>query len=127
VTVRAIELRYDFDDNNWQFNGYDTAGKYAKYSQANPALGKWYHLAGVRAGGTIKIYVDGVEGGVTETLVTLDDSSTFSLLIGRMLLSSDPRYFDGEIDEVRISTVARSADWITAEYNNQRRPHRRPR
>jgi hypothetical protein len=39
-----------------------------------------------------------------------------------MLLSSDPRYFDGEIDEVRISTVARSADWITAEYNNQSDP-----
>jgi len=30
--------------------------------------------------------------------------------------------FTGSIDEVRISNVARSADWITTEYNNQNDP-----
>ena len=30
--------------------------------------------------------------------------------------------FNGDIDEVRISSTNRSADWITAEYNNQNSP-----
>jgi hypothetical protein len=32
------------------------------------------------------------------------------------------RGFDGTMDEVRVSNVARSADWITAEYNSQKSP-----
>jgi hypothetical protein len=31
-------------------------------------------------------------------------------------------YFDGSIDEVRISDTARSAGWIATEYNNQSQP-----
>jgi len=122
VAVYAIELRYDVGDDYWEFNAHDGAWKYAKYTQANPQVGTWYHLAGVRDGGTIKIYVDGVEGAVTDTLGTLEDSSSFSLLIGRMLLDSDPRYFQGQIDEVRISSVARKRDWITTSFNNQNNP-----
>lgn len=30
--------------------------------------------------------------------------------------------WDGQIDEVRVASVARSADWVTAEYNNQSDP-----
>lgn len=33
--------------------------------------------------------------------------------------SFGPHYYDGLIDEPRIANVARSADWITTEYNNQ--------
>lgn len=32
------------------------------------------------------------------------------------------RFFNGMIDEARISSVVRSADWITTEYNNQSAP-----
>lgn len=31
-------------------------------------------------------------------------------------------YFSGSIDEVRVSNIARSADWIATEYNNQSSP-----
>ncbi len=31
-------------------------------------------------------------------------------------------FWDGPIDEVRLASVARSADWITTEYNNQSAP-----
>ncbi|MFX0137061.1 MAG: DUF2341 domain-containing protein, partial [Candidatus Hodarchaeota archaeon] len=40
------------------------------------------------------------------------------LLIGR----ASSMYFDGNIDEVRLSDVVRSADWIATEYNNQYDP-----
>ena len=32
------------------------------------------------------------------------------------------RNFDGVIDEARVSNIARSADWISTEYNNQNNP-----
>gem|GEM_PF-1427618 len=32
------------------------------------------------------------------------------------------RYWNGQVDEIRISGTARSADWISAEFNNQRTP-----
>jgi hypothetical protein len=31
-------------------------------------------------------------------------------------------YYDGLLDEVRISTTVRSADWVATEYNNQSSP-----
>jgi hypothetical protein len=31
-------------------------------------------------------------------------------------------YLNGALDEVRISNIARSADWIKTEYNNQKSP-----
>ncbi len=41
-------------------------------------------------------------------------------------IGADPvnagRFWNGSIDEARVSTVARSADWITTEYNNQFSP-----
>jgi hypothetical protein len=36
--------------------------------------------------------------------------------------SSNQRNFLGSIDEVRLSNIARSADWILTEYNNQNSP-----
>ncbi|MHA2203502.1 MAG: DUF2341 domain-containing protein, partial [Candidatus Hodarchaeales archaeon] len=122
VTLRAFELRYDVGEDCWIFNAYDSAWQYAKYTQANPEVGKWYHLVAVRDGSTIKIYVDGIEGAVTDTLNSMDDSSAFNLLIGRLVDPSDTRYFYGNIDEVRVSSTVRSSDWIATEYNNQHDP-----
>ncbi|MHC4544674.1 MAG: DUF2341 domain-containing protein, partial [Planctomycetota bacterium] len=122
VTVFPIELRYDLGEDNWQFNVNDGAWQYAKYTQAAPQIDTWYHIVGVRDGSTIRIYINGVEGAVTDTIGTLTDSSAFSLYIGRLLAPSDPRHFDGQIDEARVSNIVRSADWILTEYNNQNDP-----
>jgi len=62
-----------------------------------------------------KIYVDG-DWKVTEP----DDwtnHGTASVLIGAGRDNGGPAYFnDGIIDEVRISNISRSADWIAAQY-----------
>ncbi len=42
--------------------------------------------------------------------------------IGRRCLVSPGQFWNGSIDEVRLASVARSADWITTEYNNQSDP-----
>jgi hypothetical protein len=41
---------------------------------------------------------------------------------GRQIWESTNTYLDGQIDEIRISKVLRSEDWITTEYNNQINP-----
>ena len=43
-----------------------------------------------------------------------------SLRFGRP--GESTRYFDGQLDEIHVSTSARSADWIATEYNNQVSP-----
>jgi hypothetical protein len=35
---------------------------------------------------------------------------------------SPAQYFNGSVDETRISTIARSADWIVTEYNSESSP-----
>ena len=37
-------------------------------------------------------------------------------------MSSGGYYFSGAINEVRVSSIGRSADWIATEYNNQSNP-----
>ena len=46
-------------------------------------------------------------------------STTSGLSIGKRV---DSRYFSGDLDELRISSTVRSADWICTEYNNQSAP-----
>lgn len=48
-------------------------------------------------------------------------SSTSSLHIAKRL-PGDNRYFEGDLDELRISDVVRSPDWIQTEFNNQSDP-----
>ena len=76
----------------------------------------WYHIVGVYDGSAARIYRNGtqVNSQPTSGLITI---ASDEVEIGRW---GDP--FDGPIDEVRISSVARSACWIGTEYKNQSNP-----
>lgn len=67
----------------------------------------------------INIYRDGTEAASYPTTAgsgtVSDDSANDLIIAGR----TTDKYADGVIDEVRISDIARSADWITTCYNNQ--------
>lgn len=81
----------------------------------------WYYIVAVvtNTPTVAAIYVN----GVSQTLnagSSLGSGSVVAMNIGARVDST--RYFDGKIDEVRISTTTRSADWVTAEYNNQSSP-----
>src|SRR5207253_9490650 len=70
-------------------------------------------------GSNLRLYKNGslVAGPTSATPST---SSLPEALIGRGALANSP--WSGDIDEVRISATARSAAWITTEYNNQNSP-----
>ena len=84
--------------------------------------GSWHHIVGTYDGASMKIYIDGV----------LEDTNTgpsgnlpinaYDVRIGADYATTPGNFLSGAIDEIRISSTARSADWITTEYNNQNDP-----
>jgi hypothetical protein len=85
-----------------------------------PSAGAWYHVVMTRASGTAYFYVNGTQ--TAGTSVSTPNAPNNYLTIGNQLDGSNTpfRYFNGIIDEVRISSTPRSADWIKTEYNNQK-------
>lgn len=67
---------------------------------------EWVYLAGTFDGSNLAIYQNGTLELSVPVSVVLDDTSD-SLFIGRLV--------DGDIDEARISPVARSGAWIVAQ------------
>jgi hypothetical protein len=64
--------------------------------------GVWYHVAGVRTGGTLKLFVDGVQEGGDVAISGAINNSTGAFSVGR-LGDVDAQYFHGWIDEFRLS------------------------
>lgn len=78
---------------------------------------QWHHVAITYDGSERAIYVDGVVDA-REPFTLAHDSSTFAVSIGRNEESNvgGPRFWDGRIDEVRISATPRGAGWLHAEH-----------
>ncbi len=82
----------------------------------------WYHIAfTIDNSGNAQIFLDGV---VKESGSGLSDATSpdWESGIGAYFSSSISHHFDGIIDEVRISDVTRSAEWVSTSYNNQNDP-----
>ena len=77
----------------------------------------WYYFAGTYDGSNIKVYLNGTQDGITAHTGAIDTDPT-DLGIGASI-KRNTEYWNGSLDEVHISNVARSADWIKTEYNNQ--------
>ncbi len=94
------------------FSGADVEGG------SSLAMSQWIHVAHAFKNGDSRIYVNGVLDGVSRsTGAPLAIKSPARMYIGGWY---DNYRFAGDIDEVRISKVTRSADWIRMEYENQK-------
>ena len=80
---------------------------------------QWYHAVGVVNGTEVALYLDGVKQTTTGILTAAVSTNDYALSIASNPGASRGAYFDGTIDEVRISDIARSEDWIEACYRNQ--------
>ena len=85
------------------------------------SVGQWQHVAAVYNGSLITFYIDGASVG------TLGKTGQLLLTprnvrIGGRDTSPLGEFFNGCIDEVRISSVARSADWTRAERDTVANP-----
>lgn len=86
----------------------------------------WHHVVfTLPSGGTtsnISGYLDGVSKAMTADGGSLNTTPTEFRLSGIPTVTSAGYWFTGSLDEVRISSTDRSADWIATAYNNQSSP-----
>ena len=86
--------------------------------------GSWHYIVGTYDGSNMKIYEDGQLNAATARTGTIDYSAATlpDITLGSRSLYNNGEFFNGNLDEIRLSSNARSADWITAEYKNQNSP-----
>ncbi|OLS31170.1 MAG: hypothetical protein ThorAB25_04910, partial [Candidatus Thorarchaeota archaeon AB_25] len=95
---------------------------------ANDVTGlDWHHIVATYDGSLMRIYVDGVQDPtvLAKTDAILPSSYEQGFWIGHGDQPKDKVWsaeWDGQIDEVRISDVVRSASWIQTEFQNQNDP-----
>ena len=96
-------------------------------SDGTVSLGAWHHAAVVynqsAAGNAPLVYIDGV--AMTTRQVDfptgpMDSDAAANLTLGNR--AGLDRTFDGVLDELRLSSVARGADYLATQYRNQNDP-----
>jgi len=81
---------------------------------SNITLSNWVSVVGTLDGANLTLYVNGQPNAVTATTHAPYDISE-AVWIGADL---NRNYLNGQLDELRVETVARSSNWIWAAYQN---------
>jgi biopolymer transport protein ExbB len=82
-------------------------------SPGDLSMSQWHHVALTAASGKLTLYLDGVPVGSTPvTLAEVGGNFTVGAANGAKFLT-------GDVDEVEVSKVARSAEWIKASAASQ--------
>jgi len=118
--------------NGFAFNLYTLSNKKVYYFMADATAyqdswetnayapaNAWHHAVLVW-GTAVKIYIDGVRDlGIARTKTPVSNVYKMTIGAGAEALSYQ---YKGMIDEVEISNVERTGDWIKTSYNNQKLP-----
>ncbi len=98
-------------DGTHAFARYLGGGAPVTITQSNGELssGQWHLLALTAGAGQLTLYVDGVAAG--QAPATLQEIGG-TLSIGSSTHASN--FLTGEVDQIEVSKIARSADWIKA-------------
>jgi hypothetical protein len=117
------EFRFEVDGpaaDNLVFSTQDGGSYYNLVGTTAIGTG-WYYAAVTVdwAGDDAYLYLnDGIEDSEVNTWTQGMNSYTSGVNIGRR--SDASQYWDGIVDEVRISSEPRTQDWIKTSYNNQK-------
>jgi len=82
-------------------------------------LNTWTFVTATFDGTNIRFYQN---GALSATAASALGDSTFGACFMGGSFSSSNSYFDGTLDEMRLSASVRSPDWIAAEFNSQSSP-----
>lgn len=110
----------------WRSN--DSTLNYPLYrSQTNtsdaPVINQWYYLAGRKENTNVKLLINGLTTSTSSTTASSSAAlfqTNSNLFMGA--IDANSQYFNGTIDEMRLSNVARSDGWLATSYNNQNSP-----
>lgn len=97
-------------DGTQVFARLRASGQVAANAQSSDVLvpGRWHHVAAVVSGGRIALIVDGAEVGAIP--------ATIPEIAGQLTIGNA---FTGELDELQVSNVARTTDWLAAAARSQ--------
>ena len=89
-------------------------------SPAAPAMAanSWHYVQGVYNGSTLSTYVDGAQYQILNSTKNVTLLNTLYIGVGE----GGQYPFNGIIDEPRVSSVAKTSDWIKMEYADQNNP-----
>lgn len=103
--------------------GIEGAQAFARYTDGTPvqvgstsalSTGEWHHLALIAGNGQLELVVDGDSAGKVPVLLK---EIAGTLTIGASNEGSN--YFSGELDELQVSNIARSLDWVKVAARSQ--------
>ncbi len=127
-------------DNSWAMHSNSGTWEYFQYASigtggawqavslgGSAAVNNWHNIVGIRKGASSYLYLNGVLVDSTYTNATNNAAriDTADVHIGKWggaagtAQTSNDRFFDGILDEIRISKVVRSADWNALDFGSQ--------
>jgi hypothetical protein len=87
-------------------------------SKATVATNKWFHFTVVYQQPTITLYIDGQLDGTRSEGIW--QTGPHPIGLGNQTQFNGNRYWDGILDEARVMTGARSADWVKLDFGTQK-------
>jgi len=93
----------------------DDSGSYQSLATNNLSVGVWYRVVFTWDGTNLRIFNNGNQDNYTSQTVNVRNTSN-PIRIGTW--GSTARSFPGDIDEVRVSNIARDPQWIKFSYCN---------
>jgi hypothetical protein len=116
----GYSLELHATQNTYNFIINDGGAQWGYSKGTSFTVDTWHHIVGVvdRASNLLRIYKDGTEQGTATDISSVGNIDSAD----NLAFSKDWGWIDGLLDEVRISDIARSADWIQTEFNNQNDP-----
>ena len=119
---RVIALAFAANTGNGEFSLWDGASGAKAESPTSLANGSWHHLVAVRniPDDNIKLYVNGVlQSTIIDNTTNSINTTREPYILGAVNKHAIIEVMNGDIDETRISNVARSTSWINLQYQTQ--------
>lgn len=110
--------------NRWRTTVRASDGNQKHESSDNQVTTNWHNLTMARtAGSATNLYINGLpDTGSNQTIRSGNTSGAQTFIIGKGIIDVTASSWDGLIDEIRVSNVALSADWIATEHTNMTSP-----
>ena len=108
-------IRYDRNTGQIRVARWDTSNNPTIISTTVIKDAEFHHVAFVKDGETLSLYIDGELEGTTTDTTTNSTQNSSALNIGRR--GNDTNYFAGNVDELRIWNTARSENEIKNNLN----------
>jgi hypothetical protein len=101
----------------------DTGNSLVLYdSTTDISASAWVYIVQVADGSTLKVYINGVADAMTAGYDGTIKAQTGNVYTADDTRGPEVKFMNGVSDELRITNVPHSADWIQTEFNNQSSP-----